>query len=71
MSVPTLAPCATARRVANVVAHTVAFCCRYIVIDLAFVLQGNEEEELPEHILGSARLSRIDLDRAQQLTSSF
>ena len=41
------------------------------MIDLAFVLQGNEEEELPEHILGSARLSRIDLDRAQQLTSSF
>ena len=34
---------------------------RYIVIDLAFVIQGNDEEELPEHILGSCRLSRIDL----------
>lgn len=40
---------------------------RYLVIDLAFVVQGEDEEELPEHILGTVRLSRIDLSQAKQL----
>ena len=31
------------------------------VIDLAFVVQGNCAEELPERVLGSIRLCRLDL----------
>jgi hypothetical protein len=32
-----------------------------LCIDLGFVIQGEEDEELPEHILGCVRLSRLDL----------
>jgi len=32
-----------------------------LVIDLAFMLQGNEEAELPERIIGVSRLIRLDL----------
>lgn len=42
-------------------------CIRYLVIDLAFVIQGNDPEELPEHVLGTARLSRINLSTAAEL----
>lgn len=42
--------------------------CRYLVIDLAFVLQGNEEEELPEHILGTLRINRVDLAAAPMMS---
>ena len=37
------------------------------MIDLAFVIQGNDPEELPEHVLGTARLSRINLSTAAEL----
>lgn len=32
-----------------------------LVLDYAFVIQGNLDEELPEQVLGSARLCKIDL----------
>ena len=38
-----------------------------LVIDLAFVLQGESEEELQEHVLGTVRLSRPDTSQAAEL----
>nr|CCA14401.1 conserved hypothetical protein [Albugo laibachii Nc14] len=35
-----------------------------LVIDVAFVLQGETEEELPERVIGCCRLNCIDIDRA-------
>lgn len=37
---------------------------KMLVLDLAFVLQGEEEEELPERLLGCVRLQHVDLDRS-------
>lgn len=31
-----------------------------MVFEFAFVLQGNSADELPEHVLGCARLFRLD-----------
>ena len=36
---------------------------RSIAIDLAFVIEGQEESELPERLLGGVRLHRIDLGK--------
>jgi len=36
---------------------------KYIVIDLGFAIEPRENENLPEVVLGSVRLSRIDVDR--------
>lgn len=33
----------------------------FLVIDLAFVIEGRQESELPERILGSVRVHRINL----------
>ncbi|XP_078150944.1 ENHANCED DISEASE RESISTANCE protein (DUF1336) isoform X2 [Carex rostrata] len=35
-----------------------------IVVDLAILIEGREEKELPEYILGTVRLNRIKLDSA-------
>eukprot|EP00316_Scyphosphaera_apsteinii_P009524 CAMPEP_0119349652 /NCGR_PEP_ID=MMETSP1333-20130426/109660_1 /TAXON_ID=418940 /ORGANISM="Scyphosphaera apsteinii, Strain RCC1455" /LENGTH=234 /DNA_ID=CAMNT_0007362253 /DNA_START=60 /DNA_END=761 /DNA_ORIENTATION=+ len=46
-----------AKKIIDVVRPKVAS----LVIDLAFMLQGNEEAELPERLIGSIRLARLDL----------
>ncbi|KAK1418429.1 hypothetical protein QVD17_27573 [Tagetes erecta] len=38
-----------------------------IVVDLAILLEGKEEEELPEYILGTVRLNRVRLESAVHL----
>jgi len=38
-----------------------------LVVDMGMVLQGNEEAELPEHLIYGVRLSHIDLTAAQYL----
>ncbi|EQC31869.1 hypothetical protein, variant [Saprolegnia diclina VS20] len=38
-----------------------------MVIDMCFVLQGETDDELPEHILGCARMVRVDLSSAKHL----
>ncbi|XP_052884877.1 protein ENHANCED DISEASE RESISTANCE 2-like isoform X1 [Gossypium arboreum] len=35
-----------------------------MVLELAFVIQGNTREELPETLLGTSRLNRVDLSKA-------
>eukprot|EP00306_Pavlova_sp_CCMP459_P004755 CAMPEP_0185157362 /NCGR_PEP_ID=MMETSP1139-20130426/1718_1 /TAXON_ID=298111 /ORGANISM="Pavlova sp., Strain CCMP459" /LENGTH=860 /DNA_ID=CAMNT_0027722439 /DNA_START=1 /DNA_END=2583 /DNA_ORIENTATION=- len=53
--------CTTSRAAASVV-NMVKGYCSTLVIDLAFILQGNTEEELPERVLGVVRFSRVDMD---------
>lgn len=36
-----------------------------IVADMAIVVEGRLDEELPEQVLGSARISHIELAKAQ------
>ncbi|KAL7093368.1 hypothetical protein ACP275_11G036700 [Erythranthe tilingii] len=38
-----------------------------LVVDLSIVIEGREEAELPEYILGTIRLSRVQLDSAVAL----
>jgi len=38
-----------------------------LVIDVAFVIQGETEEELPEQVLGCCRLDRINVQKAVAL----
>ena len=47
----------TANGIWSVISRTLAS----LVIDLAFVIQGNEIEELPEVIFGAVRISRVTL----------
>eukprot|EP00727_Mastigamoeba_balamuthi_P009703 m51a1_g5355 putative af436836_1 at5g35180 t25c13_60 (491) ;mRNA; r:476809-478741 len=35
---------------------------RSLVLELAFVVEGQREDELPEHILGAVRVDHLDLD---------
>ena len=35
-----------------------------LVVDMAFLLQGNCPNELPEHLLGTVRFSHLDLRTA-------
>ncbi|BBM99014.1 hypothetical protein MPTK1_1g18020 [Marchantia polymorpha subsp. ruderalis] len=38
-----------------------------LVVDMAFLIRGDTEEELPEHLLGVVRCSRLDIDKAKFL----
>ena len=38
-----------------------------ITIDLAFLLEGHREEELPERIIGSIQIEGADLSKAKKL----
>lgn len=38
-----------------------------LVIDVAFVIQGEAEEELPEQVLGCCRLDRVNVQKAEDL----
>lgn len=46
-----------AKRIIDAVCPRVA----KFVIDLAFMMQGEEEDELPERLIGTVRLIRLDL----------
>jgi hypothetical protein len=35
-------------------------------LDVGFVIEGKENEELPEVLLGSARMTKLDLDTAHE-----
>ncbi|EOY18665.1 Pleckstrin (PH) and lipid-binding START domains-containing protein [Theobroma cacao] len=50
--------------VARGVSNLVLGYLNNLVIELAFVIQGNTQEELPETLLGTCRLNRLDLSKA-------
>lgn len=39
-----------------------------LVIDMGILIQGNKADELPEQLLGSVRLSRLDLEAAESFS---
>ncbi|GKD57574.1 enhanced disease resistance 2-like protein [Tanacetum coccineum] len=49
-----------AKRVANRVLSSFS----NLIVEAAFVIQGNTPEELPEHLLGTCRMSHIDISTA-------
>ena len=48
-------------RPAWAVVGLVAPATKSLVIDMAVVLEGHTEDELPEHLLGTVRFSKIDM----------
>lgn len=48
----------------------VSICKRYmntLTVDIGFVIQGNDEQELPEQMLGAIRIHGVDPNKAPQL----
>lgn len=44
---------------------------RNVVIDVAWLVEGQTDEELPEQVASSCRLYRLDFDAAVQLPSKY
>ncbi|XP_071734873.1 protein ENHANCED DISEASE RESISTANCE 2-like [Rutidosis leptorrhynchoides] len=49
---------------AKVLAGKAFSCFSSLIVDMAFVIQGNTQEELPEHLIGAFRLSHLDVSKA-------
>lgn len=49
---------------ARAIVRKMQSCCKSLVLDLAFVLQAEAEDELPERVLGCLRLDHVNLDEA-------
>lgn len=47
--------------IASMIVGVIEGAAKNVVIDLAFTIEGREESELPETLLGAVRLSRMDL----------
>lgn len=52
--------------VANSVVRFVLGYARYIVVDMAYLIQGNSEEELPEQLIGALRVAHLDINKATE-----
>jgi hypothetical protein len=53
----------TSSTVATMIVSVIEGSAKHVVIDLGFAIEGREEEELPEVVLGAVRLSRMDLSK--------
>lgn len=53
--------------VANTVVGMVQGVTKSLVVDMAFLLEAQSEEELPENILGAVRLQNISLDKPRRV----
>ena len=49
---------------ANRILGMVKPICKTLVTDFAFTLEGQSDNELPEAVLGAARLSNVDISDA-------
>uniref|UniRef100_A0A7S1SJP9 START domain-containing protein n=1 Tax=Tetraselmis chuii TaxID=63592 RepID=A0A7S1SJP9_9CHLO len=61
-----IASSAVARNVVGLVEKST----RTVVVDLAILMEGKKEDELPERLLGTVQLNRIDMDKATRLTQA-
>ena len=52
----------------NAIISTIKGPLKTLVIDLAFMFESKKVEYLPERLLGTIRLSRIDLAKAEYLS---
>ena len=59
--------CVMASSVARGILSIVKSHTKSITIDLAFIIEGNGVEELPENVLSAFRLHSLDPDKAQML----
>ncbi|KAE8686307.1 Ribophorin I isoform 1 [Hibiscus syriacus] len=50
--------------VARGIANLVLGYLNNLVVEMAFIIQGNTQEELPESLLGTCRLNHLDLSKA-------
>jgi hypothetical protein len=56
--------------VARTIFGTVKSYAKSLVVDLAFIIEGTDSEELPERVLGSVRLHKLDLALFPTLNAS-
>lgn len=56
--------------VANTVVGMVQGVTKSLVVDMAFLLESQSEEELPENILGTVRLQNVSLDKPMRVPRS-
>jgi hypothetical protein len=56
--------------VASVIVGLVKGATKSLVVDIAFMLESQSEDELPESILGAVRLQRLSLDNPVRVPSS-
>lgn len=52
------------------ISTTVNLCCKQaeeLIVDVAFLIEGKRDDELPEEILGSCRFDHISLSSAKQI----
>lgn len=40
-----------------------------VILDIGFVLQGEQEDELPERVLGGVRICRVDVNTVEKLSA--
>ncbi|KAH7282373.1 hypothetical protein KP509_35G027500 [Ceratopteris richardii] len=52
---------------ANAIVHLAFGCVTSLTVDLAFVIEGQEQSELPERILGTIRFANLDPSGASSL----
>ncbi|KAK9837547.1 hypothetical protein WJX84_003477 [Apatococcus fuscideae] len=52
---------------ANTVVKLVQGATRHLVVDMAILLEGHTEDELPEVLLGTIRYSQLDMRKSQRL----
>ena len=56
--------------VARTIFGTVKSYAKSLVVDLAFLIEGTNADELPERLLGSVRLHQVDLASFPTLSAS-
>lgn len=47
------------------------FTASNMVVELGFVIQGEKEDELPEHVLGGFRFYHLDINNAKHISLLF
>lgn len=47
------------------------FTASNMVVELGFVIQGEKEDELPEHVLGGFRFYHLDINSAKRISILF
>ena len=57
-------------RAARNVVGLVAGTTKTVVVDMGILMEGHVEDELPERLLGTVQLYRIDMDKAKRVTQS-
>eukprot|EP00191_Tetraselmis_sp_GSL018_P015923 CAMPEP_0177595280 /NCGR_PEP_ID=MMETSP0419_2-20121207/10266_1 /TAXON_ID=582737 /ORGANISM="Tetraselmis sp., Strain GSL018" /LENGTH=731 /DNA_ID=CAMNT_0019086717 /DNA_START=95 /DNA_END=2287 /DNA_ORIENTATION=- len=56
-------------RAARSVVGLVASTTKTVVVNLGILMEGHKEDELPERLLGTVQLNKIDMDKATRLTT--